>query len=123
MTLKLRMSGSRTHFNHVWLMHPNQDVVYLLSLRWDWPTVGEFKIIFNTRQANIWGDEFRTDFTADISDNNVVEIIITETSFLTYVDGTLWMTNPIRFPLSGIRHIEFDGLTALHEFTIGKGMC
>ncbi|XP_071115952.1 uncharacterized protein [Haliotis cracherodii] len=123
MTLKLSVSGSETIFNHVWLMLPNQDVIYLLSLRWDFPNVGLFKIIFNTRQGNAWGAEFRTDFIPNSSANYVIEISITETSFLTYVDGTLWMTNPIRFPLSGVRRIELDGFTALHEFNIGKGMC
>ncbi|XP_071115829.1 uncharacterized protein [Haliotis cracherodii] len=123
MTLKFRVSGSETRFNQVWLMLPNQDVVYQVSLRWDYPYVGFYKIIFNTRQGNAWGAEFRTDFIPKSSDDYVIEISITETSFLTYVDGTLWMTNPIRFPLSGVRRIELDGFTALHEFNIGKGMC
>ncbi|XP_071115951.1 uncharacterized protein [Haliotis cracherodii] len=123
MKLRLRVAVSRTHTYNVRFMSPNQDVIYLASVRFDFPAVGLYKIIFNTRQSGVWGNEFRTDFTPNSSDNYVIEIVITETSFLTYVDGTLWMTNPIRFPLSGVRRILFDGSTALHEFNIGKGMC
>ncbi|XP_046564507.1 uncharacterized protein LOC124273311 [Haliotis rubra] len=121
MKLKLEVSGDTTLPNDVWMVTLTEDFVYVLSSRWSTtPNVA----IFNTRQGGVFGAEERL---YGLSVNNIsnyrIEINISQSTFETYVDGTLWMTNQMRLPFIDVRRVNVEGFTALRSFHIGYEMC
>ncbi|XP_071098525.1 uncharacterized protein [Haliotis cracherodii] len=121
MKLRLDVSGHTTLQNDVYLQDHNMDIVYLLSLRWSFVSS---RAVFNTKQGDVFGTE---EDVLDISVHDisyyVIIVHISESAFMTYVDGTLWMTNQMRLPFTYVRRVILQGLGALHSFHIGTELC
>ncbi|XP_046558584.1 uncharacterized protein LOC124267656 [Haliotis rubra] len=107
MKLKMEVAGDTTPPNGVWMVTLTEDIVYVFSLRWGTtPTVA----IFNTWHGGVYGAEERL---YGLSVNNIssysIEIHISQSTFETYVDGTLWMTNQMRLPFIDVRRVNVEG--------------
>ncbi|XP_067653308.1 uncharacterized protein [Haliotis asinina] len=121
MKLKLEVSGDRTGYHYVLIVSQAEDYVYLLSLRWNTtPTLA----IFNTRQGGVFGVE---EVLYGVSVRNIsnynIQIHINESTFETYIDGDLWMSNQMRLPFTDVRRVNVEGFTELRSFRIGYEMC
>ncbi|XP_071115878.1 uncharacterized protein [Haliotis cracherodii] len=117
MTLRLTVAGDIVKYNAVTFVLPNTDLALILSLRWRWGSTS--RLIFNTKQGGSFGlEEYVDHIDVDNINNYVIEIQITESSFKLFGDGTLWMENEMRLPLTGVRRVTLKGFTAIHSVQI-----
>ncbi|XP_046371114.1 uncharacterized protein LOC124145409 [Haliotis rufescens] len=121
MKLRLAVSGDTIDHNNVFFEAQNTDFVYVLSLRW---SKSPTRAVFNTLQGGAFATaEVELGVSVNDINNYVIEIHISKTHFMTYADGTLLMTNQMRLPITGVRRVTVEGLTALHSFHIGYVLC
>ncbi|XP_071099053.1 uncharacterized protein [Haliotis cracherodii] len=121
MKLRLEVSGNKAVFNHVWFVDSGMNQVYHLSLRWRYTVA---RAVFNTKKGRTYGRQ-KVVYGVSVNSisNYIIEVHISESDFMTYVDGTLLMTNQMRLPLTGVRRVTVGGFTALHSFHIGYVLC